>query len=84
MLKRNFLKEKLKSGDPVLGTWATVPSVALAEIIASSGIDFIIIDTEHGPISFETAQGMVIACESRGVSPVKVLHETLILMLATN
>jgi len=30
----------------------------------------LIIDAEHGPISFETAQMMAIAAESRGVSPV--------------
>jgi len=70
MLKKNFLKEKLNAGYPVLGTWATVPSVVLADIIASSGVDFIIIDGEHGPITFETAQSMAIACEARGVSPV--------------
>ena len=29
MLKKNFLKEKLHAGYPVLGTWATVPSVLL-------------------------------------------------------
>ena len=29
-----------------------------------------IIDREHGPISFETAQEMAIVCESRGVSPI--------------
>lgn len=69
-MKKNFLKEKLESGLSVIGTWAVVPSAVLTDIIASSGLDFIIIDSEHGPISFETAQTMAIACESRGVSPV--------------
>lgn len=70
MLRENFLKEKLETGNAVIGTWANVPSVIVADIIASTGLDFIIIDSEHGPISFETAQEMVIACESRNVSPV--------------
>lgn len=38
--------------------------------MAATGLDFIIIDSEHGPITFETAQQMTITCESRGVSPV--------------
>lgn len=70
MLRTNFLKEKLKSGKAILGTWANIPSVVVSDIIASAGVDFIIIDSEHGPITFETAQKMIIACESRGVSPV--------------
>lgn len=70
MLRRNFLKEKLKSGAAVIGTWSIIPSAVVADIIAGAGLDFIIIDSEHGPINFETAQNMVIACESHQVSPV--------------
>ena len=70
MLKKNFLKEKLSKGQTVIGTWSNVPSLIVTDIIASTGIDFIIIDSEHGPINFETAQNMVITCESRNVSPV--------------
>lgn len=70
MLKTNFLKQKLQSGKTVLGTWSIIPSTVTTDIIASSGVDFIIIDAEHGPISFETAQNMVMVCEARGVSPV--------------
>ena len=70
MLGRNFLKEKLDAGKTVLGTWCVLPSPIVSDVIASSGLDFLIIDYEHGPIGFETAQAMVIACESRGVSPV--------------
>ena len=70
MLRKNHLKEKLKRGDIALGTWAVIPSAITAEIMSSAGLDFIIIDSEHGPISFETAQEMAIACESQGVSPV--------------
>jgi hypothetical protein len=70
MLRTNFLREHLRAGKPVLGTWLVIPSVVTVDIIASTGVDFVIIDREHGPITFETAQEMAIACESRGVSPV--------------
>ncbi len=69
MLKVNFLKRKLDSGKTVVGTWSVIPSPVVADIIASSGLDFLVIDQEHGPAGFETAQAMVMACESRGVSP---------------
>lgn len=69
MIKNNFLKEKLMKDLPVLGTWIVVPSINNIDIISSSGVDFVIIDREHGPITFETAQEMAIACQARNVSP---------------
>ena len=62
--------EKLNNGQPVLGTWIVIPSIISVDIIASTGLDFVIVDREHGPISFETAQEMAISCESQGVSPI--------------
>lgn len=82
MLRKNFLKEKLASGKAVVGTWSVIPSAVTADIIAQAGVDFLVIDTEHGPAGFETAQNMVMACESRGVSPgvrVPGIYETEIL-----
>jgi len=70
MLKKNFVKQKLESGIPVIGTWGIIPSPVVTEIIASTNIDFIIIDQEHGPINFETAQQMAVACELHEVSPI--------------
>jgi len=69
MLKINPLKKKIDRRQVVWGVWNNVPSPALAEILASGGLDFIIIDMEHGPLSFETALLSVPLCESRGVSP---------------
>jgi len=70
VLHTNFVKATLDRGDPAIGTWAIMPSLVVADAIAATGIDFLVIDGEHGPIGFETAQGMAIACESRGVSPI--------------
>lgn len=70
MIVKNFLKDKLSSSPCVLGTWSVIPSSVIADIIGSSHLDFLIIDLEHGPSSFETAQNMVISCEARQVSPI--------------
>lgn len=70
MLGKNRLKQKIDSGQAVIGTFSIIPSTVNADIISSSGLDFLIIDCEHGPISFETAQDMAMACQSRNVSPV--------------
>ena len=70
MLKENYILNKLKNNKSVIGTWCTIPSPVVTDIICSSELDFIIIDMEHGPISFETAQEMIITSESRNVSPI--------------
>lgn len=70
MLRQNFLRDKLEAGGAVLGTFAIVPSAILVDIIGTTGLDFVVIDGEHGAVGFETAQQMVIAAESRGMSPV--------------
>jgi 4-hydroxy-2-oxoheptanedioate aldolase len=70
MLKTNFLKQKLDSGQPVIGTWSIIPSETSIDIISSTEIDFIILDAEHGPISYEKAQTLCSICESNNVSPV--------------
>lgn len=64
MRKQNILKKKLENGKTVLGLWCILPSAAVTNVIASSGMDFIIIDMEHGPIGFETAEEMVRAADS--------------------
>lgn len=70
MLKTNFLKQKLASQRFVLGTWCSLPSTEAADVVASSGLDFLIIDREHGAVDHGTAAAIAMACESRGVSPV--------------
>ena len=70
MLRENFIKRKLENGESVIGTWSIIPSPVVTDILCSSGLDFVIIDAEHGPISFETAQEMAMVCESREVSPI--------------
>ena len=70
MLNTNFALEKLKSGQQIIGTWSLINSPLSIDIICSSGIDFIVIDSEHAPVSFDTAQTLAMICESHGVSPI--------------
>ena len=64
------LKSRLRNGDTVFGLWCVIPSASAMNIIASAGFDFVIIDLEHGPASFETAEEMVRAAQSVGVAAV--------------
>ena len=66
---RNLLKEKLYRGEAALGIFHGCASSDLVEVSALAGYDFVVIDCEHGPMSPETAQDMIRAAESRGITP---------------
>jgi len=65
----NVLKEKLKNGEKVFGTWNSISSPSLIEIIGQSGMDFVVIDTEHGPLNMESVQDLIRSSENVGMSP---------------
>lgn len=69
-MQNNTLKDKLARGKSVLGTWCEIPSPELINVIAKSGLDFVIIDMEHGATDFITASRMAIAAEVEGCSPI--------------
>jgi len=53
-LKKNTVKEKLASGKPAIGTWLSLASWVSAEYMAHIGFDWLVVDTEHSPVGFET------------------------------
>ena len=75
MTRENRLKTKLKAGDRVFGTWSMLASPAVADVIGQAGLDFIVIDMEHGPMTFETAERQIFAAESSGCTPIIRLGE---------
>lgn len=69
-MKPHKIKEKLKSGEKVIGTWNTVSSPLITEVIASSGLDFVIIDFEHGPFDIANLSQYTNACLNHNASPI--------------
>ncbi len=67
---RGELKKRLRAGETVVGPFVIVPSVTMIDTLGYSGMDFCIIDTEHGPISQESAMDLVIAAQGVGVAPI--------------
>ncbi|MCL2497814.1 MAG: aldolase/citrate lyase family protein [Symbiobacteriaceae bacterium] len=66
----NRLKEKATRGEAALGAFIGISSIASVEILALGGLDFVIIDTEHGPFEVETALQLIMAAELRGLTPI--------------
>jgi 4-hydroxy-2-oxoheptanedioate aldolase len=67
---RPTLKERLKADEAVFGTWCLIPSPEVIDVLAAAGLDFVLIDMEHGPMDFATAMRMATAASSRGCEPV--------------
>jgi len=53
-MKKNTVKEKLSAGEPSVGTWLSLASPISAEYMAHAGFDWLVVDTEHSPVGFET------------------------------
>lgn len=69
------LKEALRQGKTVIGPFMKLPEPALVEIFGRAGFDYVIIDTEHGPMSIESAENLVRAAELVGITPVIRIRE---------
>lgn len=67
---RGQLKQRLLKGETVIGPFVIVPSCTLVETLAYAGMDFCILDSEHGPLSMETCMDLVIAAQGAGVAPI--------------
>lgn len=64
------LTERLAGGTPVFGPFCKMSDPTIYELIGQARFDFAIIDLEHGPMSFESAQTAVRECENSGVIPI--------------
>jgi len=68
-MRQNVVKHKLAAGEPVLGIFLTFDSPDLAEIFGYAGLDFVMIDAEHGAIDPSHAQNLIRAAECAGIAP---------------
>lgn len=48
-LPKNAFKRALKEGRPQIGLWSMLCSNIVAEIVATAGFDWVVLDTEHSP-----------------------------------
>lgn len=64
------IKERLKAGKTAIGTWCLLPSDAVVNVLAKAGLDFVLIDREHGPIDSELAARMTFAAQADGCEPI--------------
>lgn len=64
------LKQRMKAGETVFGGWLTVASPVIAEILAGTGFDWVVIDTEHGGFDNEGLMTNLIAFNGSPTVPI--------------
>lgn len=64
------LRERLTSGDSLVGTFQITPSPMVAETIGETEMDFVVLDQEHGPITAETTASLTMALDNTDASAV--------------
>ncbi len=65
----NPMKARLRAGKACVGVLITMPSPALAQVLASCGYDYLFIDMEHGAIDLASCQQMIQATAGTECAP---------------
>jgi len=62
-----MLKDKLANNELTIGSWITIGHPAIAEILATLGFDWLVIDIEHTTIDYTMAQILIASIQAKGV-----------------
>ena len=63
----NAMQIKMQAGEPVVGVFVSIESPTTVEILALGGVGFVVVDSEHNPISPKEAANMYRAAEALNV-----------------
>ena len=63
------LKEKINKKEVTVGSWITIGDCSVAEIMAKSGFDWLVVDMEHSAIDISIAQDLIRIIDLCGVTP---------------
>lgn len=73
---KNLLKEKLEHGEKPIGTFFELGSPSVVEALGRTGLDFVILDNEHGPFEAESTRDFIRAAENGGLCPLARVRES--------
>ncbi|MEJ7761940.1 MAG: aldolase/citrate lyase family protein [Thermomicrobiales bacterium] len=69
MIWQNMAKRRMRAGEAVFGYSLGLGSALVAEALADSGIDFLMIDTQHGSFGPDSATAALMATGVGGATP---------------
>ena len=69
-MSMNKLRDLYAEGKPAIGTFFSTGNPSYMECLGYTGLDFVVIDTEHGPFDTMDMQDLIRAAESVGLVPI--------------
>ena len=72
---KNLLKTKMIEAEKVIGTFFELGSNTAVECLGHTGLDFLIIDTEHGPFDIESSMDFIRTAELGNITPLARIKE---------
>ncbi|MEC7880733.1 MAG: aldolase/citrate lyase family protein [Chloroflexota bacterium] len=70
MSNKESIKSRIKKGEVVVGPFCIVPSGTMIDTLGYSGMDFCILETEHGPLDMQTITDLIMIANGTGVDPI--------------
>lgn len=68
-MRVNHVKQRLKAGEPSIGTWLSLPSPEAAEFVSTLGLDWLVVDAEHNTVDSRTLGQMFTAMAHAPIAP---------------
>jgi 4-hydroxy-2-oxoheptanedioate aldolase len=68
-MKKNYVKEKLRRGQPSYGTWLSLGDLYATRVLARMGFDWLTLDMEHSAIDWAQATSLFGAIADAGCVP---------------
>lgn len=69
-LKKNHVRNRLGDGQDAIGIWVQTGGIAVIEIAGVAGLDFVLIDGEHGSFGFDHAVTLIRTAEAAEITPI--------------
>jgi 2-keto-3-deoxy-L-rhamnonate aldolase RhmA len=61
-------RKRFLGGKKLIGSFLKIAHTMPAEILATAGYDFVVIDEEHAPVNRETTDSVILACLAHGLA----------------
>jgi 4-hydroxy-2-oxoheptanedioate aldolase len=67
---QNRLRRTWAEGGIAVGAFAGIPHPASCQALAAAGLDFVVLDTEHGAATLHSLPELIVAVEQGGATPI--------------
>jgi 4-hydroxy-2-oxoheptanedioate aldolase len=69
------LRDRLRGGEAVYGGWSTIPHVLGVRSLATAGLDYVVVDLQHGAATEHDLPALTMAIRQAGATPIgRVRH----------